>query len=141
VGGLGSIQVTLNKVARSVTGTKKSEHITVRDLNTRAKFPLLNKLVTQTVAMETWSGFNSSEVVPAPKSTRQNPLGEKMFKSSGFNRETRAAAAGQVLDRQCTATLVSNGLRIWNACPNLRGATTKGSARTAAATYARGVPV
>jgi hypothetical protein len=156
VGDLGSIQVTLNKVARYVTGTKVSEHITVGDLNKRAKFPLLNELVTWTVAMETWAAYNSSEVVPststvsaasapppasASTSTRRNPLGERMFKSSGFFRESRAAAAGQVLDRLCGHTLVSNGIKVWNACPELRKATTRGSAKSAAATFARGVPV
>jgi hypothetical protein len=75
-----------------VTGCKRSDHVTVSELNSRAKFPLLNELVTQTVAMETWAAFHSSK----GSARGRNPLGVKMFESSGFTRESRATAAGKV---------------------------------------------
>lgn len=136
VGGLRAVQVALNNVARSVTGCKRSDHIAVRDLNARAKFPLLNELVTRTVAMETWAAHNSNE-----QGTR-NPLGVSMFESSGYLRTTRAESAGIVQNRTAGSnTLVSCGLEVWNACRDLRGAPTKRAARKAAETFARSVPL
>jgi hypothetical protein len=137
VGGLKAIQVSLNNVARSVTGCKRSDHVTVRELNKKARFPQLNELVTRTVAMETWSAFNSKE----GSDKGRNPLGVHMFGSSGYFRDSRAAAAGLVQDRVGGNTLVSNGLQVWNACRDLREAKTKGAAKKAAATFARGVPI
>jgi hypothetical protein len=137
-GGLKTVQIALNNVARSETDCKRSDHVTVNELNSRAKFPLLNELVTQTVAMKTWAAFHSSE-----RSARgRNPVGVKMFESSWFSRELRATAAGKVTDRASGSnTLVSSGLRVWNTCSDLQTATTKGSARRAANSFARGAPL
>jgi hypothetical protein len=135
VGGLRATQISLNKVARSVTGCKMSDHVTVADLNAKARFPLLNELVTRTVAMQTWAAHSSNE------QGRRNPLGAQMFKSSGYARYSRAAAAGQVLDRTVGGSLVSTGLGVWNQCPDLRVAATKGAAKRAAAVFARSVPL
>jgi hypothetical protein len=111
----------------------------VRDLNDRAGFPTLNELVTQTLAMETWAAFNSTD---GDSSGAHNPLGAGMFNDVGHGRATRAAAAGQVKDPLGGAnTLVSNGIQVWNSCQELRQAATKGAARTAAAKFARGVPL
>jgi hypothetical protein len=134
-----AIQVAINDVARTVTGGKRSDHTSVRDLNDRAGFPTLNELVTQTVAMETWAAFNSTD---GDSSGARNPLGAAMFNDVVYGRATRAAAAGQVKDPLGGAnTLVSNGIRVWNLCQELRQAATKGAARTAAAKFARGVPL
>jgi hypothetical protein len=137
LGGLKATQVSQNNVARSVTVCKRSDHVRMEDLNKRAGSPRLNELVTRTVAMETWVAFHSSE----GSTGRRSPLGVLMFDSSGFVRESRATAAGQVQDRVGGTTLVSSGLRVWNACPDLRAAATKGAARGAAAVFARGVPL
>jgi hypothetical protein len=64
-----------------------------------------------------------------------------MFESSGYARYSRAAAAGQVLDRTVGGSLVSTGLGVWNQCPDLRVAATKGAAKRAAAVFARSVPL
>jgi hypothetical protein len=128
-GGLKTVQIALNNVERLVT---------VSELNSLAKFPLLNELVTQTVAMETWAAFHSSK----GSARGRNPLGVKMFESSGFTRESRATAAGKVTDRASGSnTLFSSGLGVWNTCSDLRTATTKGAARRAANSFAWGAPL
>jgi hypothetical protein len=132
---LKAVQVAVNNVARSVTGCRRSEHVRVEDLNKQAGFPLLNELVTRSVALETWAAFHSDE------GGTRNPLGVTMFESTRYNRDTRAAASGQVPDRSGGGTLVSTGLGVWNSCPDLRAATTKGAAKKAAAAYARGLPL
>jgi hypothetical protein len=102
------------------------------------EFPLLNELVTQTVAMETWAAFHSSE----GSARGRNPLGVKMFESSGFTSKSRATAAGKLTDRASSSnTLVSSGLGVWNTCSDLRTATTKGAARRAANSFALGAPL
>jgi hypothetical protein len=137
-GGLKTVRIALNNVARSVTGCKCSDHVTVSELNSKAKFALLNELVAQTVAMETWAAFHSSK----GSARGRNPLGVKMFESSGFTRESRATAAGKVTDRASGSnTLVSSGLRVLNTCSDLRTARTKGAARRAANSFARGAPL
>jgi hypothetical protein len=139
MGGLRLVQISLNNVARSVTGCRRSGHITVQDLNTKAGFPLLNELVTRTVALETWTAHNSRE----GSTGARNPLGVAMFDLAGYARHSRAAAAGKVQDRtDCDInTLVSSGFKVRNACADLRVASTRMASRKAAKTFSRGVPL
>jgi hypothetical protein len=131
------VQISLNDTARSVTGSKRSDHITVRDLNAAAKFPTLNEMVTRAVAAEMWVAYKSDDELGG-----RNPLGLAMFESSEYNRDTRAAAAGMVKNPMAGYdTLVSSGVELWNASPDLRTATTKREAKRAAYSFARGVPL
>jgi hypothetical protein len=71
---LRAVQISLNDTARSVTGSKRSDHITVRDLNAAAKFPTLNEMITRAVAAETWAAYKSDDELGG-----RNPLGVAMF--------------------------------------------------------------
>jgi hypothetical protein len=122
-GRMASVQVAVNDVARSVIGGKRSDRVAVLELNARAQFPLVNELVTKTVAMVTWVAFHSRD--GNPKGGR-NPLGAAMFDGTGYSRTTRASAAGKAINPMPGQnTLVSTGIKIWNACPELRVAATK----------------
>jgi hypothetical protein len=58
-----------------------------------------------------------------------------MFDTGGYNKLTRAAAAGKVQDPfRGWNTLVSNGIEIWNLCPELRP-------KKAATEFASSVPL
>jgi hypothetical protein len=61
---LKAVQVAVNNLARSVTGCRPSEHVRVEDLNKQAGFPLLNELITRSVALETWGPFTVMKVAP-----------------------------------------------------------------------------
>jgi hypothetical protein len=137
--GLRSVQIAINDTARSITGCKRSDHIEVHDLIARAGLPTMNELITRSIALETWTAFNSSD---GNSSGGRNPLGSTMFDGSGYKRDTRAAAAGIVQDPlRGYNTLVSNGIGIWNEWPELRAATTRGSAKRIAAKLAKSVPL
>jgi hypothetical protein len=82
-GRMASVQVAVNDVARSVIGGKRSDRVAVLELNARAQFPLVNELVTKTVAMVTWAAFHSRD--GNPKGGR-NPLGAAMFDGTGYSR-------------------------------------------------------
>jgi hypothetical protein len=124
-----SIQTALNDTARTVTGSKRSDRIKLAVLNNRAGFPSFNELVTRAVAMETWKALHSSDSVNGGR----NPLGAEMFDCTEYTRSSRAATAGKVqLPLRGCDTLVSNGVKIWNECQELRVAATRGGARKAA---------
>jgi hypothetical protein len=62
--------------------------------------------------------------------------------TGGYNKLTRAAAAGKVQDPfRGWNTLVSNGIEIWNLCPELRGSLSKDAAKKAATEFASSVPL
>jgi hypothetical protein len=138
-GRMASVQVAVNDVARSVIGGKRSDRVAVLELNARAQFPLVNELVMKTVAMVTWAAFYSRDGNPKGGC---NPLGAAMFDGTGYSRTTRASAAGKAINPMPGQnTLVSTGIKIWNACPELRVAATKGDTKRAAYKFAKGVPL
>jgi hypothetical protein len=65
-----------------------------------------------------------------------------MFESSGYSKHTRVAADGKVKNPMPEyENLVSNGIEVWNVCPELRAASTRQGAKQAAHAFARGVPL
>jgi hypothetical protein len=68
--------------------------------------------------MEAWAAFNRCDGNGGGGG--RNPLGVAMFDTGGYNKLTRVAAAGKVQDPfRGWNTLVSNGIEIWNLCPEL----------------------
>jgi hypothetical protein len=61
VAALKAVQVSVNNVARSITGVMRSDRVRVAELNAMANLPTINALVTRTVAMEAWAAFNSCD--------------------------------------------------------------------------------
>lgn len=138
MGALRSVQIAVNNAARSVIGSKKSDHVRVEELNEKAGFPSINALVTKAVALEAWTAYTSCD----GHGGGRNPLGVAMFDSAGYNKYTRAAAAGRVQNPlRGQNTLVSHAIEVWNVCPPLRAAATRAEARRAALQLARGVPL
>jgi hypothetical protein len=72
---LKSVQTAQNDVAGTVTGHKRSDHVTVADLLTMAYMQSLNSMVITAVALETWSAFHSSDSIDGAR----NPLGVAIF--------------------------------------------------------------
>jgi hypothetical protein len=126
-----------NNVARTVTGHKRSDHVTVADLLTMAHMQSLNSMVITTVASETWSAFHSSDRIDGAR----NPLGVAIFGNNN-TRETRASKAGHTyIALHGENTLASHGGRIWNESPALRLALTRHEAKWAAKALARAAPL
>jgi hypothetical protein len=118
---LKSVQTAQNDVARTVTGHKCSDHVTVADLLTMAHMQSLNSMVITAVALETWSAFHSNDGINGAR----NPLGVAIFGNNNI-RETRAS---------------SHGGRIWNESPALRLALTRHEAKWVAKALARAAPL
>jgi hypothetical protein len=78
------------------------------------------------MGMAAWNAFMSSDGADGTK----NPVGRAMFDNDNVatatgGRPTRATAMGEVrVPTRGKATFVSHGLAVWNACPELREATT-----------------
>jgi hypothetical protein len=84
-----SVQMAQNDVARTVTGHKRSDRVTLADLLTMAHMQSLNSMVITAVALETWSAFPSSNGMDRAR----NPLRVAIFGNDN-TRETRASKAG-----------------------------------------------
>jgi ABC-type phosphonate transport system ATPase subunit len=135
-----TIQVAINDVARSVTGKRRSEHITIEALLDAAKLQNVNSMVTAAVAVEAWKAHKSCD----GNNGGRNPIGNAIFDSSEaeHGRTSRATAAGQVhVPLQGCRTMVTAAAKIWNSSPALRAARSLGEARSAAKSIAKGVPL
>lgn len=132
-----AVQVSMNDVARTLTGSKRADHVPVAELLAAANMPSVNYLVTVATAMTAWSCFHSND----GQDGARNPLGMAIFGSDNV-RSTRASEAGHThIELRGVNTLASNAGKIWNASPALRLALTKGEANTAARALARTVPL
>jgi hypothetical protein len=131
-------QIGFNDVARTLTGKRRIDHITIPDLLEKAKIPSINSMVVKAVAMEAWSAYNSCDGVNGAR----NPLGSLIFDGTGGSRNSRAAMAGkiQIPLRGCN-TFAVHAAQLWNASPALRTSETKAAAKMAAAEMARSAPL
>jgi hypothetical protein len=68
-------QICMNDVARTITGTRRSDHITVGDLLEMAGLESLNRRVVAAIAMEAWNSFHSDD----GERGGRNPLGTAIF--------------------------------------------------------------
>jgi hypothetical protein len=55
------IQVAFNDVARSITGSRRRDHVKIEDLLAQAGLESANRMVVKAVAAETWSCFHSDD--------------------------------------------------------------------------------
>jgi hypothetical protein len=134
---LKSVQTAHNNIARTVTGHKRSDHVTVADLLTMAHMQSLNSLVITDVALEMWSAFHWNDGINGSR----NPLGVTIFGKDNI-RETRASKAGHIhIAMRGENTLALHGGKIWNKSPALRLALTRHEAKWAAKALARAAPL
>jgi hypothetical protein len=123
------IQVAYNRVARSITGVKLRDRVSVPDLLERAGNPSVNGMVVSAVAMETWNCGHSSDGGSGAK----NFVRALIFDQGRAVEPSRAVADGiAVVPLRGRDTFVSNGAKTWNLSEALREALSKLSARLAA---------
>ncbi|TRY81123.1 hypothetical protein TCAL_14459 [Tigriopus californicus] len=132
------IQVSLNNMARTITGLERTDHVLVCDLQDCARLPYLYKLVVRADAMEAWKVFHNSD----SGSGEQNPIGTTMFGPVGTgisqDRSLRSNLAGQVIiPLRGVNAIVCHAATIWNQWPELQAAKSSGAAKLAARTFAR----
>ncbi len=134
------IQIAMNDVARTITGSRRQDHVRVPVLLHRAGLCPYNELVVRAAATETWKAYRSRD---GPDGSR-NPLGTAIFgdpEPAVLRRATRALTAGEIpVPNVGKSTLVASAARLWNASPALRAATGLSAAKSIAAKIARASP-
>jgi hypothetical protein len=70
-----AVQICQNNVARTITGTARSEHVTVCDLLETSGLQSINRQAVAAVAMEAWNSFHSDD----GEGGGRNPLGLAIF--------------------------------------------------------------
>ena len=130
--------MSINNVARSITGSKRTDHIKIDTLLTRAHLPSYNELVVRAVAMESWKAFHSSDGCNGER----NPAGKVTFPIVDDGaRPTRSRTAGLVSEPfRGHNTFAAHAAKVWNASLELRMALTKQSAKVAAVSLAKKAP-
>jgi hypothetical protein len=132
------IQVAYNRVARSITGVRIRDRVSVPDLLERAGIPGMNTMIINAVATETWNCRHSSDGGNGAK----NFVGATIFDTGEAIKATRATSAGMAtIPLRGRDTFVTNGARTWNASEALREAKTKAAARLAAKNLAARAPL
>jgi hypothetical protein len=132
------IQVAYNRVARSITGVRIRDRVSVPDLLERAGIPSMSAMVINAVATETWNCKHSSDGGNGAK----NFVGAVIFDTGETVKATRATLAGMAtVPLRGKKTFVLNGARTWNASEALREARTKTAARLAAKNLAARAPL
>jgi hypothetical protein len=128
-------QVAVNNVARTITGSKRSNHIQVDVLLQRAGITSVIQKLVKAVAMEAWSAHTSKDGGDGAR----NSVGTKLF---GFTsaRASHAMVVG-IIPVTAGNPYIMHAARVWNMCPELRRATTKVAAQVAATRLAIGAPL
>jgi hypothetical protein len=105
------IQVAYNRVARSITGVKIRDRVSVPDLLERAGIPSINGMVVNAIAIETWSCRHSNDGGNGAKTF----VGSTILDMGEAVKTTRVATAGMaVIPLRGRDTFVSNGAKTWN---------------------------
>jgi hypothetical protein len=132
------IQVAYNRVARSITGVRIRDRVTISELLERAGLPSVNGMVVSAVCMETWNCRHSSD----GGNRARNFVGSRIFDTGEAAKPTRATSSGMaIVPLRGRETFVSNRARTRNASEALREATSKLAARLAAKNLAARSPL
>jgi hypothetical protein len=86
-----AIQISLNNVARSITGSRRNDRTHVVDLLETARLPSVNSMTVSAVVMEAWHAYRSNDGGNGDR----NPIGSMVFDSSRV-RTTGAGTHGEV---------------------------------------------
>ncbi len=134
-----AIQVAINDVARSATGNTRKDKLPVATLLQKSSLPSLNQLTVRSLAVETWKAI---KVRDGPDGL-PNPLGLLVGDPGNGVRFTRTVAAGHLAPplKMAMPTFIWYSYMLWNSYPCLREATTLSSAKMAANTISKLVPL
>ena len=138
-----STQIAINDVARSLTGNKRTDHVQINDLLSKAALPSYNELVVKATAMETWGAFSSTD---GPGGSR-NPLGLIMFgarEDPNIRQRSSRSRSANIVPRPlpfAADTLAANGVKMWNTHSELRSATTKRASKRVATILGKAAPI
>jgi hypothetical protein len=69
------IQVAFNDVAQSITGARRRDHVTIKDLLDLASIESANRMVVKAIAAQTWSCYHSDD----GKDGARNHVGRILF--------------------------------------------------------------
>jgi hypothetical protein len=123
------IQVALNDVARSITSTRRRDHVNIEDLLAQAGLESANRMVVKNIAADSDVRRDGS----------RNHVGRIFFsdKRTATAKTTRSAKTGQVeVPLRGGDTFVTHAAHLWNRSATLRQATTKAKAKKAASDLA-----
>jgi hypothetical protein len=129
------IQVAFNDVARSITGARRRDHITIKDLLDLAGIESANRMVVKAIAAETMSCYHSND----GKEGARNHVGTILFTDNKTDtaKTTRSARTGQItVPLRGGDTFVTHVANVWNRSVLLRVAPTKAAAKKAASDLA-----
>jgi hypothetical protein len=126
------IQVALNNVARSITGTRRRDHIKIEDLLAQAGLESANRMVVKAIAAETWGCFHKTTSAGSSSRTRGLP----QQRAHGRRRPGRSRSLCGGGD-----TFITHAAHLWNRSATLRQATTKAKAKKAASNFASLTPL
>jgi hypothetical protein len=134
------IQVALNDVARSITGTRRRDHIRIEDLLSKAGLKSTNRMVVKAIAAEIWGCFHSDD----ERDGARNHVRKLLFlgKRTSIAKTTRSATNGQIkVPLRGGDTFITHAAHVWNKSATLRQATTKAKAKKAASDLAGLLPL
>jgi hypothetical protein len=134
------IQVALNNVARSITGTRRRDHVKIEDMLAQAGLESVNRMVVKAMAAETWSCFHSDD----GKDGARNQVGRILFsdKRAATAKTTRSAKTGQIkVPLRGGDTFVTHAAHVWNRSATLCQANSKAKAKKAASDFASLTPL
>jgi hypothetical protein len=129
------IQVAFNEVAWSITGARRRDHVTAKDLLDLAGIESANRMVVKAIAAKTWSCYHSND----GKDGAQNHVGTILFSDNRTDtaKTTRSAKTGQIaVPLRGGDTFVTHAAHVWNRSVLLGAAPTKAAAKKAASDLA-----
>jgi hypothetical protein len=132
--------VALNNVARSITGTRRGDHVKIEDLLAQASLVSANRMVVKAIASEMWSCFHSDD----GRDGARNNVGRILFsdKRTDTEKTTRSAKTGQIeVPLRGGDNFVTHAAHVCNRLATLRQATTKAKAKKATSDIASLTPL
>jgi hypothetical protein len=129
------IQVALNDVARSITGTRRWDHVRIKDLLSQAGLKSANRMVVKAITAKTWGCFHSND----GRNGARNHVVRLLFsgKRTAIAKTTRSATTGQIkVTLRGGNTFITHAAHVWNKSDTLQQATTKAKAKKAASDLA-----
>ena len=128
--GADEIQVMINDLARLITGYKRSDHIRISQLLAQAQLPSLNEIVVHSSGMLAWK-----------MSFPHHPL-HSIYQESRLKSATRSAAHGLVKVTSAVESIsIRNSQRVWNACQDLRSASSATMAQNVLRKFVKHLPL
>jgi hypothetical protein len=126
------IQVAFNDVARSITGVRRRDHVTIPDLLDLAGIESAYRMVVKAIAAEAWMCYHSNN----RQDGARNHVGFILFEDNktATGKKTRSARTGQItVPLRGGDTFITHADNVWNRSGTLRNAPTKAAAKKAAA--------